>query len=86
MERVRDQLLEGARAMPRAVPVVVATGLLLSLAAFALNRGGWEASAELEWMTVEEIAPPPPARIDGGGDARKRPKSGRGAVFARRPY
>jgi len=67
MKRVRDQLLEGARAMPRAVPVVVAIGLLLSLAAFALNRGDWEASADLEWMTVEEIAAPPPAPIDGGG-------------------
>lgn len=53
--------------MPRGVLVVVAIGLLFSLAAFALNRGDWEASADLEWMTVEEIPTPPPARFEGGG-------------------
>ena len=53
--------------MPRAVLVVIGVGLFFSLAAFALNRGDWEASADLEWMTVEEIQTPPPARLEGGG-------------------
>lgn len=53
--------------MPRAVPVVLVSGLLLSLVAFAANRSDWEAAADLEWITIEEIPAPPPGRIDGGG-------------------
>lgn len=53
--------------MPRAVPIVLAIGLLLSLVAFGANRRDWEASADLEWMTVEEIPTPPPAPVEGGG-------------------
>ena len=67
MKSVIDELRAGLRTIPRGAVITVAVGLILSLVALAANRTDWEASADLEWVTVEEVEAPPPAGLDGGG-------------------
>ena len=55
MKSVIDELRAGLRTIPRGAVITVAVGLILSLVALAANRTDWEASADLEWVTVEEV-------------------------------
>jgi hypothetical protein len=67
MRRLIDELRDGLRNVPRGAVFVVAVGVLLSLLALAANRTDWQASADLDWVTVEEIETPGPVRLEGGG-------------------
>lgn len=65
MGRIREELKDGLKGMPRGALVTVVIGLVLSIVIFGLNLVDWEPSADVEWETVEAIEGPPPAALGG---------------------